>query len=146
VVTGTVALSNGTVFLSNSASNGGRTLLIQSGTVTYELPTSGGRWLPNAWCRVYREDCPLVSCAPPTGCVHPDPDCLSRFPDCSGLADTDGTSPVVRGQQCTTKSFTQPCDWIANEDLLGKRIYRLLPGAEEDDFPYACAPGTCNSL
>lgn len=84
----------------------------------------------------------------------PDPRCMAVFDACRWRADVDAsaTPPVVNGAdatppfmgswQCTRRlNHTQPCNWIDDPTLLGRRIYRLVPGAEEQDFPYACAPG-----
>ena len=154
VVTGTVALSNATLFRDNAALMKGSSSFIASGTVTYELPAPAGHWLPNAVCEVYREDCPLFTGSLDSTIYRdtPHPWCMSLLDVCRGREDVNGTPPLVDGAlgtppfagswQCTQSlTRTQPCDWLTNPELLGRRIYRLLPGAEEQNFPYACSPG-----
>ena len=41
------------------------------------------------------------------------------------------TAPTVDGTSCTDRLFEQPCDWLDEPALLGRRQYRLPPGSEE---------------
>ena len=139
VVSGTVELSNRSRFFENVATSadGSSSYLIDSGVVTYALPAPDAHWLPNGICQAYRQGCPAVRI---NSTDVPDPDCLAIFEECRFLPGN--TPQAANGKHCTPRMpYTQPCNWIDSPEKMGKPIYRLPFGREEQEFPYACAPG-----
>ena len=147
VGSGTALLGNGTRFYGNSAAQG-RSFMITTGGVYYELPVAPGHWLPNARCEVFRESCPIVT-DPSTGLSNADAACAAVFDECKRTPDLNGDPPLVERnstlQRCTNRTFVQPCDWLATPSRLGQPFYSAPLEPQDQDFPFPCAPGFLGS-
>ena len=58
-----------------------------------------------------------------------------------------GMTTLVDGKIiCKPRTFMQPCNWMEEPSLLGKKLYVLPSGLGVDDtFPYKCAAGLLGS-
>ena len=147
VASGTALLGNGTRFYGNSAAQGG-SYMVATGGIFYELPVAPGHWLPNAQCEVFRQGCPIVE-DPVTGQSSAEAACAAVYDECKRTPDSFGQPPFVTLnsslQQCTNRSFVQPCDWEATPSRLGQPFYNAPTEPQDQDFPFPCAPGFLGS-
>ena len=130
ISTGRLALENGTLLESGTASQGSSIAFSGAPEVSYRLPLPPGYWIPHSTCEIYRQL--PASCA---GDV------------CRGLFDKCKTETDAQNDECKQfpVAFVQPCNWEATPTLLGVSLYQVPTSALDVDLPYACAPGILGS-
>ncbi|EOD18495.1 hypothetical protein EMIHUDRAFT_196804, partial [Emiliania huxleyi CCMP1516] len=129
ISTGRLALENGTLLESGTASQGSSIAFGGSPEVSYRLPLPPGYWIPHSRCEIYRQlpaDCDAV---------------------CRALFDKCKTETDAQNNECKQfpVAFVQPCNWEATPALLGVSLYQVPTSALDVDLPYACAPGILGS-
>jgi len=130
ISTGRLALENGTLLESGTASQGSSIAFSGAPEVSYRLPLPPGYWIPHSRCEIYRQL--PASCA---GDV------------CRALFDKCKTETDAQNDECKQfpVAFVQPCNWEATPTLLGVSLYQVPTSALDVDLPYACAPGILGS-
>ena len=162
---GSVKIGDGTAIRGNSATGEGDNILVSDGTLSYMFPLPAGHWLPNGLCLAFREKCetPVEQCVeknnngmetPPEVLQAACP-CKASMAACRITAAMQVPKAACEGfgseycsdiQTCTAPTFTQTCDWQADPEQIGKRIYAVARSIPiDEDFPYKCAAGLLGS-
>ena len=133
VVSGIFLMSNGTRLVRGQATTEGASFAVQGGIASYALPTPPGHWVPALECLVYRRACPRND----MGFVT-QPLCGSTARDCSLSTDEMAR---INGFNCRALMVSQPCDWRAAPQLVGRVLHALPQMPNEADYPFQCAAG-----
>jgi hypothetical protein len=131
-------LSNGPLLVGSEASTDGNTLMINSATALYTLPTPSGRWVAGSICLVNRQPR-----ARSQDSVLLDAECGATEGACERV--TQDVDASVGGIACQPTRPFQQCDWFSFPQLVGQIVEFLPRGALNVDYPYSCNTGILGS-
>ena len=161
VVSGVVVVGNSSSVFNNTAITEGSNVFPAGGSTMFALPGPPGTWLPNSRCIANRQSCSSsdFGCqASYSACsLVADPSeystasvsssaCVGDVYNSNGQVACSGAACCSSTQTCSARTFSQPCEWMSQPQLVGQKLFTLttLIGIE-DTIPFLCNPGILGS-